>query len=249
MKLQLIRNASMKIEYAGKIFLTDPMFSARGEINSFAGIEKNPTVSLPFPTNEIMQDIDGVLISHIHPDHFDGPASEKLSKKIPLFCQPEDDLNIKEMGFSQVTAIFTSYKWQNITIHKTNGQHGVGKILEKMGTVSGFVLQAKDEPTVYWVGDSIWYQEVEKVIEKYKPEIIITHSGGAKLPEMGPIIMDDKQTLKVINAAPNANVVAIHMESLDHCPIRRNDLRQMAEKKGVNKLQLLIPQDGETLSF
>ena len=37
MEIQLIRNATMKITYAGKIFLTDPMLSPKDEFNYFAG--------------------------------------------------------------------------------------------------------------------------------------------------------------------------------------------------------------------
>jgi hypothetical protein len=33
-----------------------------------------------------------------------------------------------------------------------------------MGEVSGFVLQAENEPTLYIVGDSIWVEEVENAI-------------------------------------------------------------------------------------
>jgi len=46
-----------------------------------------------------------------------------------------------------------------------------------MGNVSGFVLQADGEPTVYWVGDSIWCEHVEKAIKTFQPEIVIIHSG------------------------------------------------------------------------
>jgi hypothetical protein len=38
------------------------------------------------------------------------------------------------------------------------------EILAQMGEVSGFVLQAENEPTLYIVGDSIWVEEVENAI-------------------------------------------------------------------------------------
>jgi hypothetical protein len=52
-----------------------------------------------------------------------------------------------------------------------------GEILAQMGEVSGFVLQAENEPTLYIVGDSIWVEEVENAITTFKPEIIVTNSG------------------------------------------------------------------------
>jgi hypothetical protein len=36
---------------------------------------------------------------------------------------------------------------------------------------------------------------------------------------------------------------------LDHCPVTRAALRLMAEKAGITSEQLVIPADGEILSF
>jgi hypothetical protein len=55
-----------------------------------------------------------------------------------------------------------------------------GEILAQMGEVSGFVLQAENEPTLYIVGDSIW--DWVNAITTFKPEIIVTNSGGAIIP-------------------------------------------------------------------
>ena len=84
-KIQLIRNATMKLTYAGKTFLADPMLSAKDAMDPFAGIARNPTVELPFQAQEVIQGADGVIISHYHPDHFDKAASDILAKELPNF--------------------------------------------------------------------------------------------------------------------------------------------------------------------
>jgi L-ascorbate metabolism protein UlaG (beta-lactamase superfamily) len=249
MNIQLLRNATMKITYAGKTILADPMLSAQGELRSFAGIAPNPTINLPCGIEEIVRGIDSVLVTHDHPDHFDKAASLVLSKEIPLFCQPGEEDRRREEGFLHVFPIETSHTWEMITITRTGGNHGKGKILEHMGKISGFVLQAIGEPTLYWVGDSIWCPEVENTIKQFNPDIIITHSGGATIPGFDAIIMDGEQTLITAKAAPQAILVAIHMESLDHCTISRAQLRHMADSAAVPPTRLIIPEDGETISF
>ena len=250
MKIQLIRNATLKITYNGRVILTDPMLSPKGVIKSFAGISRNPTVELPLPVEEILKGVEMVLISHDHPDHIDGAAVEALPKTMPVFCQPGDEKKMAGKGFQSVNPIEPSYMWEGITITRTEGEHGKGKILERTGTVSGFVFQTDSEPTVYWVGDSIWCDTVEKSIQAFKPDIIITHSGGATIPGFEPIIMDIEQTLKVLNASSEAAaVVAIHMEALDHCGVGRGELRQMADSQNITPSRLMIPNDGETISF
>lgn len=249
MNIQLMRNATMKFTYAGKTILTDPMLSEQGVIRSFAGIAPNPTVSLPFAVEEIVARIDGVLVSHTHPDHFDDIAGKSIPKNIPIFCQPEDQNVLKEAGFQGIEVVDAVYEWQGITFTRTGGKHGSGPILEHMGNVSGFVLQAKGEPTVYWVGDSIFCEDVEQVINMFKPDIIITHSGGATIPGFPPIIMDGEQTISLIKACPYAKIVAVHLESLDHCTVSRGKLREMAHLAGISPLSFFIPADGETLVF
>lgn len=248
-KIQLIRNATMKITYAGFTFLTDPMFSPKGAIKPFAGIEPNPTKELPLKIEDIIKGVDCVLVTHLHPDHLDTVACEALPKKIPLFCQPGDEDAIKNSGFINIAAVETSREWNGITIIRTGGKHGSGKILEHMGKVSGYIFTAKNQPTLYWAGDSVLCDEVKYAVNKYKPEIIITHSGGAKIPGFDPIIMDSEQTIKLANIASKASIVAIHMESLDHCAVMREALRGDAEKAGIPSSKLIIPKDGETLSF
>lgn len=249
MQIQLIRNATMKFSYAGQTILTDPMLSAKGEFRSFAGIAPNPTVDLPIPVETILQNVSLTLISHLHPDHFDDAAALHLAKNMAGFCKPEDLTALQEKGFTNIAAIDTSQSWQGITLTRTGGWHGSGKILERLGNIAGFVLRAAGEPTVYWVGDSIWCREVAEAIATHTPDIIITHSGGATLPGYDPIIMDTAQTLLTCAAAPKAVVVAVHMEALDHCTVSRSILRDSAENAGIDPLRLFIPNDGDTLTF
>jgi L-ascorbate metabolism protein UlaG (beta-lactamase superfamily) len=249
MKLQLIRNATMKITYAGHTLLTDPMLSPKGAFDGFAGIARNPTVELPFPVEAILDGIAAVVVSHTHADHLDPAAIAAIPKEAPLFCQPGDQAKMIENGFHAVTPVEGSLTWEGLTLSRTGGAHGKGEILKRMGDVSGFVFQGKDEPTVYWVGDSIWCDTVQTAIETHSPDIIITHSGGATLPGHAPIIMDVEQTLAMAQAAPDAIVVAIHMEALDHCGVGRQDLRRMADDAGISQSRLMIPADGEALRF
>ncbi|MCK5147945.1 MBL fold metallo-hydrolase [bacterium] len=251
MKIQLIRNATMKITYAGRTFLTDPMLSPKDEFDPFAGIARNPTIDLPFQVEEVIKGIECVIVTHYHPDHFDTTASEIIPKDTRVFCQQGDEGKLTGQGFQNVIPIDTSYVWEGITITRTGGKHGSGEILQHMGEVSGFVFQAKGEPTIYWVGDCIWDDEVENAIKTFNPDIIITHSGGAIIPgfENDPILMNGEQTIIMANAAPKAKIVAIHMESLDHCTVSRKALRKMADSAMIPPSRLIIPEDGEILSF
>ncbi len=247
MQITLIRNATMKIKYNGKTILTDPMLSSKGVIRSFAGIAPNPIVELPMSIEEITDGIDFLLVSHTHPDHFDDKAGEVLNKTLPIYCQSEDEIFLKNEGFVKVIPIHQQVLVEGIEIIRTAGLHGKGPILEMMGTVSGFVLKAQGEPIVYWVGDSILCDEVRDVLKTHQPEVIITHSGGAIIPVFEAILMDAEETIEMLGLCPEEKVVAIHMDSLDHCLVTREILRNEARAQSIDESRLLIPENAETI--
>ena len=249
MKVQLVRSATLRVEYNGHLFVVDPYLAARGTMRAFAGIAKNPLVDLPMSPEEVIQGAEMVIVSHLHSDHFDELAMELLPKDVPILCQPGDEGTIREKGFEQVTAVSNNITWQGIQFTRTPGQHGIGELAERMGNVSGFVWQAVGEPKVYWAGDTIWYGAVAETIRQHQPDVIFTHSSGAKFGDSDPIVMDAAQTIEVCQAAPNSAVVAVHLESLDHGTVSRADLRAAAEANGVSEMRLRIPADGETLEF
>jgi L-ascorbate metabolism protein UlaG (beta-lactamase superfamily) len=247
MRLQLIRNATLRLEYANITMLIDPMLGSKHTFTSFAGIEENPTVDLPLPASEVLKDVDLILISHLHQDHFDVKAQEIIDKTLPILCQPGDRDNIAAHGFTNVTELPNETQWRAVNIDRTGGQHGTGRWAERLNPVSGFVFQSPGEPTVYWIGDSVWCDEVRHALDEYQPEVVVTHSGGAELEDSGPIIMDAAQTIKVCEALPASVIIATHFEALDHCKTPRKALRASANQVGITVDHLRIPGDGELI--
>ncbi len=249
MQIRLIRNATVRIRYHGLHFLTDPMLCNKGDIASWAGVAPNPTVALPFPVEEVLDGLDAVIATHLHQDHFDKAGRNMIAKDTPIYCQPGDEASLKEDGFQAIYPVSEEVQLDEMSLSRTGGQHGTGKWAERLAPVSGFVFRSPRELTLYWAGDTIWCDEVRGAIDRFRPDIILTHSCGAVLKDSGPIIMDDKQTVAVCKAAPWARVVAIHMEALDHATITRKALRRCAEAQGIGDEQLIIPRDGEVLTF
>ena len=250
MQLQLIRNATLRLHYAGHLILIDPYLAEKHSLPSFTGRSPNPMVALPCTPAEAIAGAELVLVSHLHTDHFDAVAQNLLPKELPLFCQPGQEAKIREKGFAAVTPLEDEAVWGGIRLTRTPGNHGSGEVLSIMGPVMGFVLRAPGEPTIYWAGDTIWYDAVAQVVAEVQPDIVITHSCGAVWSaEKTLIVMDDKQTVAVCAAAPQATVIAVHMEALDHATITREQLRATADAAGITPEQLLIPSDGECINW
>ncbi|MDY7239558.1 MBL fold metallo-hydrolase, partial [Bacillus thuringiensis] len=69
MNIHQIRNATIVVEYAGKRFLIDPMLAEKGTYPPFPNSprqdQNNPLVSLPVPVENIINNIDAVIVTHL----------------------------------------------------------------------------------------------------------------------------------------------------------------------------------------
>lgn len=249
MKIKLIRNATLSLHYADHHFLIDPCFADQFGIPSFGGKSKNPIVELPLPREKIVAEVDSLLISHLHADHFDITAQEFLDKSLPLLCQKEDENRIKQMGFLDVRPLEDHYITDDIRIQRIKGQHGEGEVLNEMGPASGFLFTAKGEPDLFWAGDTILFKGLRYWLQEKQPEIVVTHSAGAVWGEGVKILMDEVQTTEICNLLPESIIIATHMDSVDHATVSRKQLREYADEHGISRNQLIIPEDGDELIY
>ena len=83
-QMQHIRNATTKINYAGKTFLVDPLLAKKGAYPGFEGTFRshlrNPLVELPMPAEDVMKGVDALIVSHTHLDHWDGGEHQLVPK-------------------------------------------------------------------------------------------------------------------------------------------------------------------------
>ncbi|WP_157217915.1 MBL fold metallo-hydrolase [Flavisphingomonas formosensis] len=251
-----IRNATLRIDYGGVRFLVDPVLADKDAYPGFEGTansqRRNPLVPLPMPLAPIV-DVDAVIVTHLHPDHWDEVAKAKLNKSLPIFAQnAEDATQLKGAGFSDARVLTEQTHFRGVSLSRTGGQHGTDATLKALpqilGPVSGFVMSHPAHKTLYVAGDTIWNVEVERAIARYAPDVIVLNAGMATVIGLDPIIMGPSDVLAVHRAAPNAVLIASHMEAFNHCILSRADLRAFSKRDGYEQ-RLLIPADGETLEI
>lgn len=253
--VRLIRNATLKIQYAGKTILLDPMLGEKGTEMSALGVNLNPRVHLTMPVSEVLKGVDFVLLTHAHIDHYDPAAKRLISKNMPWYVQPADydSVAVKD-HFRNTTVIKENVNVGGITIIRIAGNHGRGKLGEMMGASSGYVLKADGQPTFYVMGDCVWNEVTQKAVKEHQPEYIVVNSGGAILPPMsktdGPIIPNEAETMQIIDDCPvNTRFIAVHMDAIDHCQTTRAILRNEARHHGTDMSRLIIPEDGESITL
>jgi L-ascorbate metabolism protein UlaG (beta-lactamase superfamily) len=246
MRLRLIRNATLHIRVAGRCLLIDPMLDpagARPPVEDTPNPVRNPTVELPEPPEIVAGGLHGVVVTHLHRDHLDDTAVDLLDKGLPVFGQPEDAERLRERGFADVRPVEDELEWNGIRVTRTAARHGTGRIGELMAPASGFVVSAAGEPVLYVAGDTIWCDEVAAVLDERRPDVIVVNAGAARFLEGDPIVMTADDVVAVARHAPDARVVVVHLEAINHCPLTRADVHQRLHDEGLTD-RVTVPEDG-----
>lgn len=247
-RIQLLRHATLVLEINGKKILVDPMLAPKDAVKGFPGAGndfRNPMLELPMngdALKQLLASVDMILITHMHSDHWDAYAREMIDKERLLVCQPEDEKRLHDQGFKHITPVPHAIEWEGIKIHRTGGQHGHGEMAKDLAPVSGFVLETR-AGKIYIVGDSVYCDEVKAAIEEHKPQTIVLNAGGAEFNEGGPITMTTADIELVKNQSPQSKLICVHMDSINHCRLKRSDLRAWVREKGISGIS--IPNDGE----
>jgi L-ascorbate metabolism protein UlaG (beta-lactamase superfamily) len=256
MRIKQIRNATLRVDFGGVRFLIDPYL---GEKDAYPGFEgtvnshiRNPRMKLKTSMDEIL-DVDAVIVTHTHPDHWDEAATKLVPKHIPLFAQNEQDAAvIRSQGFMDVQILSATTEFNGVSLVKTPGQHGSDQALaaahEVLGEVCGVVFRHPEERTLYIAGDTIWNEYVESNLANFRPDVVVVNAGDAQVPGLGSIIMNTEDVKKVFEAAPQATLISSHMEAVNHSVLTRTELRKFSEQHGRSG-RLLVPEENEAYSF
>lgn len=251
MIIQQIRNATLKIRYRNITFLIDPWFQDQGTGFSAKAIKpemqgiKCPMDALPDTPERILNDVDYCFVTHLHFDHF---CPDHLPTDLKIIAQNNEDAEkICQMGFDKTTTFESEHLTiDDVVIHKTRAIHGDREeVVKKMGEVCGYVFEAPGEKRLYIASDTVYCAEVEQTIREYQPEVIVLNCCEATTP-LGRLIMNLADVEKVCQAAPQAIVVASHLDSVNHALLTRKDVKAFAEKRSLSAIR--VPNSGKCLA-
>lgn len=260
-QVQHIRNATVKIDFSGTTFLVDPMLAPQGAYAGFDGTYRsellNPMVGLPMTAEQVLDSVEAVVVTHTHLDHWDDAAQQIIPKHLPVFTQNAADAQvIRSQGFQDVRVLEGETTFKGVKLTKTGGQHGSDLLYadatraQMLGEVMGVVFSAPNAKKVYVAGDTVWRPEVTKALAEHQPDVVILNTGSALMTgfEQHPIIMGKQDTLQATQQAPQAKIVAVHMDAVNHMSLSRKELREFIEVQKIEQ-RVWVPEDGQAMKF
>lgn len=261
MKFKQIRSATSIVTFGSKRFLIDPMLAQQGaypEVPFTTSTGRgNPDCPLPCSVESLFE-VDACIVTHLHFDHFDEVAIKGLPRALPLFCQSEDDASVlKGYGFSDVRVLTEQgLDFGGVTLYRTSCDHGASCLVtqhfyRKAGfgpEACGVVFESALEPErFYLAGDTIYSVEVNEALARFTPALIAVNAAGAQYPQGHLLIMNQYDVMALMEAYPELEVIATHVEGVSHATVNRPMLRAFAAEHGLTKLH--VPDDGQELSF
>ena len=256
MRIHQIRNATMIIEYDGIKFLVDPMFAPKGEVNG-NGVDEPiidvpwPLHDLPLPPKDIIKNIDAVILTHLHTDHFDKFAQEILPKGIKIFVQDIfDKFALEKEHFTDIEILDESgTEFNGIKLYKTRCMHGVREDAEFIFLANGMrweamgvVFSADNEPTLYLTGDTILFDGVKQTIDAYKPKYTVVNADCSQISHSGPLNMGVNDIKELHEYYPEGKLFVNHLDCVGYSTLSRADLRASEVKDYIYP-----PADGEMM--
>lgn len=197
-------------------------------------------IALPI---EQLKNIDVILLTHVHKDHFDPSILDFYGKDVPIVCHHEYEILLTELGFTHVSLLTDYLTIREIRIDLIGAKHGKGVVGKLMGNSYGFLLTSKTNETVYITGDTVWCHCVEETLKEYQPTYVIAFAGSAMVRKQH-ITLNASEIQRILNTSKDSLVIAVHMEAWNHCQLTRNELKRV-----VISERLFVPLDGETVSF
>ncbi|HGH0147848.1 TPA: hypothetical protein ACJKHN_001199 [Neisseria meningitidis] len=89
----------------------------------------------------------------------------------------------------------------------------------------GVVFQSSGHKTAYIMGDTVWTADVNKALNRYKPDYLIMNTGYALI-----------------------SGITVHMDTVNHTAVSRTDMRKFIRGQGIES-RVNVPEDGEILKL
>lgn len=261
MQFQQIRSATSIVTFGTKRFLIDPMLAPQGTypavVDTTSTGRGNPDCELPCMIEDLF-DVDAVIVTHLHFDHFDEVAAKRLPKDLTLFSQSDEEAKIlASYGFLDVRVLSPEGTvFGDVTLYRTECDHGSSSLVTMQGYQSagfsekacGVVFKCPTETKVFYLaGDTIYCPFVAEAIKHFNPDIVAVNAAGAQFPLGHLLIMNQYDVRALMHDFPEVDVIATHVEGVSHATVNRPMLRTFAKENGLNRLY--VPEDGEVLTF
>ncbi|MFC1821831.1 MBL fold metallo-hydrolase [Thermodesulfobacteriota bacterium] len=253
LRLVWLGHSSVLVEFEGKRYLIDPMFSERASFVQWAG----PKRFQPAPLiAENVPELDGIIISHDHYDHLDRGTIEHFTNgKVPFYVPLGVGKYLVSWGIDSSRIVECDW-WDEVTDDKvkliaTPARHFSGRgLFDRDETLWCSWVLAGEKSRIYFSGDNGLSPAFEEIGRDYGPFDITFLEIGAYDETWPEIHLNPEEAVQAQIMLKGKRLIPIHWGTFDlglhnwYDPVER--LVQAAKS---NNIVYSLPRQGEVISL
>lgn len=245
-ELQFVGNATLLLRYGPFTVLTDPNFLHRGQRAYLGYGLTSRRLTEPALPDGRLPDLDVVVLSHLHGDHWDRIARRRLDRGVPIVTTPHAARRLQGwQGFRRATGLRT---WEQHALLKDGavlrvtampGRHAAGAARHLLPPVMGSLLElgtpAGDVAhRIYLTGDTLMYEAIHEIARRYPgTDLAVLHLGGTTLPGGLMVTMDGRQGAELLEAVAPRRAVPVHFDDYEAFKSPLADFRAEVGRRGL----------------
>lgn len=247
-RVTYVGHATVLVELDGARLLTDPVLRSRVGPLRRHGAPPAPGVT---------EDLDAVLISHLHHDHADLPSLRRIGRDVPVIGAPGSREFLERRGFSAVSELAPgeSSRIGEVTVTAVEAQHPSESRFERESDAVGFLLSSPQR-RIYFAGDTDLFEGMAGLGPGLDLALLPIWGWG---PNLGPGHLDPERAARATALLSPRIVIPIHwgtLYPLGLARLRPDPLRSpprqfeawMQELAPQVEARVLVPGEATSLS-
>jgi L-ascorbate metabolism protein UlaG (beta-lactamase superfamily) len=243
--LQFIGTATTLLRFGPFTVLTDPNFLHRGEYAylGYGLVSRRRTE--PAMSVADVPELDAIVLSHMHGDHWDRVARKGLDRGTPIFTTPKAAGALHRQGFAAGRAMAT---WESAELTKDGavlrvtslpGRHARGLARHLLPPVMGSLLEYEPGPgeralRMYLTGDTLFVDDLRDIPRRYPSvDVAVLHLGGTTLPGGLVVTMDAREGADLLELVRPGTAVPVHYDDYGVFKSPLSDFRAEVERRGL----------------
>jgi L-ascorbate metabolism protein UlaG (beta-lactamase superfamily) len=222
--LFFVGNATMLLRFGPITVLTDPNFLHRGQRAYLGHGLSSKRLTDPALGIDDLPRLDGIVLSHMHGDHWDRVARRGLDRALPVITTPKAARALHRQRFSAAEGLPTwssthlTRDGHRLTITAMPGRHATGLARHLLPPVMGSVLEyhnPADELVLrlYISGDTLFVGDLHAIPRRYPDlDVAVLHLGGTTLPGGLLVTMDARQGADLMRLLNAEITVPVHTD-------------------------------------
>ena len=258
-----VGNATLLLRVGGLTMLTDPSFLHAGDhVHVGYGVFAKRLID---PALEFAQlpPLDGILLSHLHADHWDRAAERVIDRETAIITTPQAAGVLRKRGFARTLPLET---WTtkrlagpdggSVEITALPARHGPPPLDRLMPETHGHLLDTTlsdgRKLRMYISGDTLVFDGIHAIAKRFpRIDVAFVHLGGTRIPHrrIGILVtLDANGGIDVLRILAPRTFVPIHTDDWSLFSSSLRDFLDAADADGSRDRVRVISR-GETLDL